>query len=45
MKRGLYANEGISAENQSTENSLKAYREEVFLIVLLKTEFENLNVT
>ena len=44
MQQGLYSNEWISAENQSTEISLKVYREEVFLVVSLKTEFENLNL-
>ena len=44
MKQGLYSNEWISAENQSTEISLEVYREEVFLVVSLKTEFENLNL-
>ena len=44
MKQGLYSNEWISAENWSTEIRLKAYRKEVFLIVSLKTEFENLNL-
>ena len=34
----------MSAENQSTEIGLKTYREEVFLIVSLKTVFENLNL-
>ena len=36
--------EWISAENQSTKISLKSYREEVFLIVSLKTVFETLNL-
>ena len=44
MKQGLYSNEWISAEIQSAEISPKAYREEVFLIVLLKILFENLNL-
>ena len=44
MKQDLYSNEWISAENQSTEINLKAYKEEVYLIVSLKTVFENLNV-
>ena len=43
MKQDLNANEWISAENPSTEINLKAYREEVILIVLLKTVFENIN--
>ena len=44
MKQGLYANECFLAENQSTEINLKAYREELFLIVSLKTVFEILNL-
>ena len=44
MKQGLFSNEWISAEIQSAEISPKAYREEVFLIVLLKILFENLNL-
>ena len=44
MNQDLYSNEWISAENQSTEINLEAYREEVFLIVSLKIEFENLNL-
>ena len=43
MKQTLYLNACISAEKQSTEFNLKSYREEVFLIILLKTVFENLN--
>ena len=43
MRQDLYSNECISAENQSTEINLKSYRGEVFLIVLLKTVFENLD--
>ena len=34
----------MSAENQSTEIGLKTYREDVFLIISLKTVFENLNL-
>ena len=41
MKQGLYSNEWMSAESQSTEINDKAYREEVLSIVLLKTMFEN----
>ena len=44
MKQGLYSNEWISAEIQSAEINPQAYREEVFLIVLLKPLFENLNL-
>ena len=44
MKRDMYSNEWISAENKSTEINLQVYREEVFLIVSLKTVFENLNL-
>ena len=44
MKQGLYKNEWISAEIQSAEINPKAYREEVILIVSLKTLFENLNL-
>ena len=44
MKRDMYSNEWISTENQSTEINLQVYREEVFLIVSPKTEFENLNL-
>ena len=44
MKQDLYSNEWISAENQSAEINPKAYREEVFLVILLKTLFENLNL-
>ena len=43
MKQDLYTSTWISAENQSAEINLRANREEVFLIVLLKTVFENLN--
>ena len=43
MKEDLYSNEWISAENQSTEIILQTHREEVFLIVSLKSVFENLN--
>ena len=43
MKQGLCLNEWISVESQSTEISLKLDREEVFLIVSLKTVVENLN--
>ena len=43
MKQHLCSNEKIAAENQPTEINIKAYREEVFLIVLLKTVLENLN--
>ena len=39
----LVLNEWMSVENQSTEIGLKTYREEVFLIVSLKTVSENLN--
>ena len=34
----------ISAENQSTEINLTAYKEEVYFIVSLKTIFETLNL-
>ena len=44
MKQDLDSNEWISAENPSTEINLKAYGEQVLLIVLLKTVFENLNL-
>ena len=44
MRQDLYSNECISAENRSTETNLYAYREEVFIIVSLKTLFENLNL-
>ena len=44
MKRDLYSTEWISAENQSTEINLQAYREEIFLTVSLKTVFENFNL-
>ena len=44
MKKDLYSNEWFSDENQSTEIILQAHREEVFLIVSLKTVFENLNL-
>ena len=44
MKRDMYSNEWISAENQSTKINLQAYTEEVFLIVSPKTLFENLNL-
>ena len=44
MKPHLYSNDWISAENQATEINLKTYREEVFLIVFLKTVLENLNL-
>ena len=40
----MYSDKWISAENQSTEINLKAYREEVYLSVSLKTGFENLNL-
>ena len=43
MKQGLCLNEWISVESQSTEISLKSDREEVFLMVSLKTVVENLN--
>ena len=43
MNQGLYSNEKISAENQSTEINLNPYREEGFFIVSLKIVFENLN--
>ena len=41
MKQDLYSNECISAEKQSTEINLEAYREEVFFIVMLKTVFKD----
>ena len=41
---GPYSYEWISAENLSTEINLQAYSEEVFLIMLLKTVFENFNL-
>ena len=44
MKQNLYSNEWISSENQSTKINLNADREEVFLIVSLKTVFENYNL-
>ena len=44
MKQDLYSNEWISAEYQSAEINPKAYREEVFLVIPLKTVFENLNL-
>ena len=34
----------MSAEKQSTEIGLKTYREDVFLIISLKTVFENLHL-
>ena len=34
----------MSAENQPTETGLKTYREDVFLIISLKTVFENLHL-
>ena len=43
MKQDLYSNEWTSAENASTEINFKAYGEEVFLIVSLKSVSENLN--
>ena len=43
MKQGLYSNGWISAEIQSAEINPKAYREEVSLVVSLKTLFEKLN--
>ena len=44
MKQGLYSNEWISTEIQSAEINPQAYRGEVFLIVSLKTLFENLHL-
>ena len=44
MKQTLYSNECISAEKQPTEFNIKSYRNEVFLIISLKTVFENLNL-
>ena len=44
MKQDLYSNEWISAVNLSTEINLKAYREEVFLIISLKNVFEIFNL-
>ena len=44
MKQGLYSNEWISTEIQSAEINPQAYREEVCLIVSLKTLFENLHL-
>ena len=44
MKQDLCSNEWISAENLSAEINSKAYREEVFLVISLKTLFENLNL-
>ena len=44
MKQGLYSNEWISTEIQSAEINPQAYREKVFLIVSLKTWFENLHL-
>ena len=43
MKPDLYSNAWISAENPLTEINLKAHREDVVLIVSLKTVFENLS--
>ena len=40
----MYSEKWISAGSHSTEFNLKTYREEVFFIVLLKTEFENFNL-
>ena len=40
----MFSNGWLSAENQSAEIYPQAYKEEVFLIVSLKTLFENLNV-
>ena len=44
MKKDMYSNEWISAEIESAEIDPKAHREKVFMIVLLKTLFENFNV-
>ena len=44
MKQGLYSDQWISAEIQSAEINPEAYREGVFLVVSLKTFFENLNL-
>ena len=44
MKQTLYSNECIPAENLSTKFNLKSDREEVFLIISLKTVFNNLNI-
>ena len=43
MKQGLYSNEWISTEIQAAEIKPKAYREQVFLIVSLKTLIKKLN--
>ena len=43
MKQGLYSKKWISAEIKSAEINSNAHKEEVFLIVSLKTLFENLN--
>ena len=43
MKQDLYSNEWISTEIQSAEINPQAYRGEVFLIVSLKTLFQNLH--
>ena len=45
MKQDRDSNEWVPAVNLSTEINLKAYREEVFfLIISLKTVFENFNL-
>ena len=44
MKQGLYSDEWITTEIQSAGINPQAYREEVFLIVSLKTLFENLHL-
>ena len=44
MKQDLYSYEWISAEIQSAEMNPRANREEEFLIVSLKTMFENSNL-
>ena len=44
MKQTLHTNECISAEKQSTAINRRSHSEEVFLIISLKTVFENLNL-
>ena len=44
MKKDMYSNEWISAEIQSVEINSKAHREKEFMIVLLKTLYENFNI-
>ena len=44
MKRGMYSNEWISAENQSTKINLQAYTEEFFFNCFAENFVENLNL-